>query len=598
MSATTEAVELAFTHHARGDLHAAEIASRQILQTDPLQVDALYLLGLIAFQAGHHANAVELVAAAVSRPPFDAHRLNTLGVVQMALGNTKEAIFAFRRGIEINERVPAFHNNLARALESAGDIPAAEAHLRRALALQPDYPEACLNLANIHKHKGEPQQAEALYRNALSARPDYANAAYNLGILFKDQGRLTEALDSLRLAVQFSPGFAMAHNNLGIVLRSLNQTGEAEECFRRALELDPNCMEAIANLGNIQDASGRTGEALSNYEKALSFAPDLAELHLNHAYTLLKSGNFRDGWREHEWRWKTGIFRSAWPDYTQTLWDGANLDGKRILLWYEQGLGDTLQFIRYAPLVAKKGGRVTVLCQPSLKSLVQSCRDIECVVADDEPLPEFDVHCPLMSLPLMLCTELSDIPADIPYLFPDPAHAAAWRDRLDACAKNAFKIGLVWAGNPRKDLPEANLVDARRSVRLNAFLPLLKTPSAVFFSLQKGETSVQVDEIPEPLRPLDFSGEWANFSDTAAFVANLDLVITVDTSVAHLTGALGRETWLLSRSDGCWRWLLERSDSPWYPALRIFRQTTPGNWAPVIEEVATSLQKKLENTTR
>lgn len=591
----SEAVELAFAAHSRGDLRAAEIASRQILQVEPRQADALYLLGLIAYQTGHPSNAEKLIGEAVSHPPFDAHRLNTLGVVQMALGEIEEAVSTFRRCVEANEYVPAFFNNLARALDLAGDISSAESCLRRALALQPDYPEACLNLANIHRCKGEYKKAEALYRKALSAKQDYANAAYNLGILLKDQGRLMEAHDSLRMAVQLSPDSAMAYNNLGIVLKAMNRAVEAEQCFMHALGLNPGYMEAIANLGNIQDTLGRTGEALGNYKKALFLAPELAELRLNYAYALLKTGNFIDGWREHEWRWKTGIFHGVWPAYRQPLWDGANLDGRRILLWYEQGLGDTLQFIRYAPLVAEKGGKIIVLCQSSLKRLIRTVRGVERVVTEDDPLPDFDVHCPLMSLPLMFQTGLADVPAGIPYLFPRPSQVAAWKGRLDACASGALKIGMVWAGNPRKELPEASLVDARRSVSLDVFLPLLKVSKAKFFSLQKGDASSQLGAIPKPIRPIDFSGEWSDFSDTAAFVANLDLVIAVDTSVAHLAGALGRETWLLSRSDGCWRWLTERSDSPWYPTLRIFRQTMPGNWTPVIADIESCLQKKLLN---
>ncbi len=590
-----DTIETAFNLFSQGNLSSAELICRQLLQSNPQQTDALYLLGLVAFQTGHLADACQLIGSAVSLPPLDAHRINTLGVIQMSVGDIDSAISTFSRSVEIDRNVAAFHNNLAHALDCRGDKTSAEAHLREALALQPDYPEACLNLANIVKATGTPAEAEALYRRALAAKPDYANAAYNLGIFLKEQGRLGEALEALKLAVQLAPDMAVAHNNLGIVLRVLNRVDDAEACFRRALELDPQNMEATANLGNVQDAQGRTGEALACYEKALGFAPDLAELHLNNAYALLKTGNFPDGWREHEWRWKTGIFRNAWPNYPQPMWDGSALEGKRILLWYEQGLGDTLQFIRYAPLVADKGGKVIVLCQPPLKTLLQTCRGIETLLADDgEPLPDFDVHCPLMSLPLLLGTELRTIPTSTPYLYPEATPADTWKSRLEILAPNLLKVGLVWAGNPRKDMPEASLVDARRSVGLTCFSPLLQTPGAFFFSLQKGDAAEQLREIPEPLRPLDFSQEWNNFADTAAFAANLDLIITVDTSVAHLAGALGKETWVLSRADGCWRWLLNRDDSPWYPELKLYRQTTPGNWDTVVEKIVTALREKIE----
>lgn len=587
-------IETAFSLFSLGNLGGTELICRQLLQSNPQQTDALYLLGLVAFKTGHLADACQLIGSAASLPPLNAHRINTLGVIQMAVGDIDSAIATFGRSVEIDRNVAAFHNNLAHALDCRGDKSSAEAHLREALTLQPDYPEACLNLANIVKATGNPAEAETLYRRALATKPDYPNAAYNLGIFLKDQGRLGEALETLALAVQLAPNMAVAHNNLGIVLRVLNRVDEAEACFRRALELDPQNMEATANLGNVQDALGRTGEALVCYEKALGFAPDLAELHLNHAYALLKTGNFLNGWREHEWRWKTGIFQNAWPSYSQPMWDGSALEGKRILLWYEQGLGDTLQFIRYAPMVADKGGKVIVLCQPPLKTLSQTCRGIDTVVADDgEPLPDFDVHCPLMSLPLLLGTELSTIPSRTPYLYPEATPTNTWKSRLDIHAPNLLKVALVWAGNPRKDMPEASLVDARRSVGLTHFLPLLQTPGAVFFSLQKGDAAEQLGEIPEALRPLDFSQEWNDFADTAAFVANLDLIITVDTSVAHLAGALGKETWVLSRADGCWRWLLDRDDSPWYPGLKLYRQTTPGKWDTVVEKIVIALREKI-----
>lgn len=593
MKHLTHSAALELIEH--GDLAAAELICRDILQFEPTQRDALYLLGVIAYKTGHLAEASKLMDNAQLFAAGDPHRLNTFGVIQTAIGKLDAGIEAFRLCVALDSSIPAFHNNLAHALSKRGDRASAEAHFRYALTLQADYPEACLNLANILSVSGDPDEAEALYRRALTVKPDYSNAAYNLGLFLKDRGRLAEALEAFNQAIQLAPNMAMAHNNLGIVLRVMNRIVEAEASFRRALELDPNCMEAIANLGNVQDALGHTEEALRYYEKAQTLAPDLAELRLNRAYALLKTGNYREGWLEHEWRWKTGMFRGVWPNYSQPQWDGGDIRGMRILLWYEQGLGDTLQFIRYTPLVATRGATVIALCQPPLKRLLQTCEGIDLLVEDGEPLPDFDIHCPLMSLPLRLGTELATVPAATPYLFADTTQTAAWQTKLDGALSSGLKVGLVWAGNPRKDMPEASLVDARRSISLTTLTHLLKTPGVTFFSLQKSDAAEQLHQVPERIRPLDFSHEWRDFADTAAFVATLDLVITVDTSVAHLAGALGKETWVLSRADGCWRWLEERTDSPWYPTLRLFRQAVPGDWESVVEEVTTALNDRVRS---
>ncbi|HTX48875.1 MAG TPA: tetratricopeptide repeat protein, partial [Caulobacteraceae bacterium] len=375
------------------------------------------------------------------------------------------------------------------------------------------------------------------------------------------------------------------HYNLGILLEELGRPVEAEASFRAALHQQPASFEAIVGLAVVLRHLGRVAEAEACLGEALSLRPNDAEAHLNLACTLLLAGRLAEGWEHFEWRWKTRL--SARARDPSTLWTGEPIRGRTILLHGEQGFGDTLQFCRYAPLVAANGATVVLEVPRPLVRLMSRLPGVAEVVAHGDPSPPFELHCPMMSLPLVTGTTLETIPG-ASYLVAEPMLAAEWRERLGALA--GLKVGLVWAGGRRED-PNLAALDARRSITLEMLAPLRAVRGASFVSLQKGDPAAQAASQPRGVALHDFTAELEDFADTAALIDGLDLVISVDTSVAHLAGGLGKPVWLLNRFDTDWRWLLNRDDSPWYPSLRQFRQPSPGEWNPVVDAVRDALER-------
>jgi Flp pilus assembly protein TadD len=433
--------------------------------------------------------------------------------------------------------------------------------------------------------RGEYQELEAQAQALLRQHPHSGFAWKALGLSLKMQGK--DAMHALQKSAQLLPNDAEAHNNLGNALRDLGRIEEAAASFRRALKYRPGYAEAHNNLGNALRDLGQFEEAVASFRRALKIRPNGADMHWNLSMPLLAQGQYAEGWREYEYRWNTGAMPTR--GLAQPLWLGdAELSGKAILLHAEQGFGDTLQFVRYATLVAARGATVYLEVPPLLKSLAASCAGVAAVFAPGETLPPFDYQCPLMSLPLACKTELATIPGTVPYLAASPAKIAYWQEKLGQ--KAALRVGLVWAGDPRKHLAAGQgvrAIDAQRSIHFDRLLPLMEIPGIEFISLQVGDDARrQADGNP---RLIDFTDELRDFEDTAALIANLDMAICVDTSVAHLVGAVGKPVWLLNRYNTCWRWLTGREDSPWYPSMRIFRQPSLGDWDSVIADVKQSL---------
>jgi tetratricopeptide (TPR) repeat protein len=472
-----------------------------------------------------------------------------------------------------------------------------------------------LSLALEHQQAGRLEQAEALYREILAREPDNADALDLLGVLACQKGRRHQAAALIARAVTLNPAASFYHNNLGNVLQELGRFEDSVLCYQQALRLEPEYAEALSNLGNALTRLGRTEEALacliealrlkpddpglySNlgatlqtmgrvdeavacHQEALRLDPECVHAHTNLAAACLLAGDFRSGWREHEWRWKAP--HSPARRFRQPQWDGAPLSGRSIFLYAEQGLGDTIQYARYAPIVRRRGAsRVILECQARLVPLLQSLPDIDCLVPAGAPLPRFDVQAPLLSLPWILGTTLDTIPAQVPYLQAEAARVQSWGRRT--AALGSLKAGLVWSGNPdHKD-------DRNRSIPLELFVPLAGVAGVEFFSLQKGPAAAQLSAAPALLRITNLEEESNQITDTAAIMMNLDWVITVDTMAAHLAGALGRPVWILLPFAPDCRWLLGRQDSPWYPSARLFRQHRPGDWRTVIEQVKEALE--------
>jgi tetratricopeptide (TPR) repeat protein len=531
MAAVEQVLKQALDHHRAGRLEEAERLYHQILQVDPRQVDALHLLGVIALQANDTGVAVEYIRRALRQKPQYARAHNNLGLALAAQNRLMEAIGSYREALRLKPAYADAHNNLGNALADLGSLA----------------------------------EAEASYREALRHKPDYAEAHMHLSIVLKDQGRLAEAEASAREALRLRPEFAEAHNNLA---------------------------NALADQGLLT-------EAVAAYNEALRLKPELAEAHKNLGMALLLLGDWRQGWAEYEWRFQCKNL--PFPTLPQPLWDGSPLEGRTILLHAEQGLGDTLQFIRYAPQVQARGGRVLAACPALLLPLLKRCAGIDRLIPLGDPLPPVDVFAPLMSLPRILGaspTAAPGIPGDcganVPYLFADPRLIQRWQQELGPRSSGgSFRIGIAWQGNPK------NQGDRYRSVALEHFAPFARLPGVELLSLQKGPGTEQLATVAGRLPIADLGSRLDEsdgaFMGTAAVMKSLDLVITVDTAIAHLAGALAVPVWVALPVVPSWRWLLDRDDSPWYPSMRLFRQSRWGLWEDVFQRMTDELKKTLSS---
>jgi len=480
-----------------------------------------------------------------------------------------------------------------RAAECArGGAPGeAEECLRQILSLQPEHPGARRELAQLlaqqayaRQERGDFDTAIEGYEESLALDHGQARVHNNLGNIHKQLGRLEDAVAAYREAVGADSSLAEAHLNLGTALYQLTgETAQAIAHCRAALKVRPSFPEASLNLGFLLEQEGDAPGATQCYRDAIAASPEFAEAHFNHALQLLLRGDFRDGWQEYEWRTRRPDQEQAQPHAGRERWDGAPLEGKVILLYAEQGFGDVIQFVRYATLVAERGGKVIVSGQPKLKALLKGVPGVSAVFGSAEELPAFDVCCPLLSLPRILGTTLETIPARVPYMHPDPERARHWKARLAADGAS-MRVGLYWATETRSRF--ATL----KSFTLDKLAPLAGVDGVVYYSLQRGTAAGQAAHPPRGMVLTDLSAELADFSDDAALLANLDLVISIDTATAHLAGALGIPVWVLTHFPPEWRWLLGRDDSPWYPTMRLFRQARGQPWDEVISGAGQALR--------
>jgi hypothetical protein len=448
--------------------------------------------------------------------------------------------------------------------------------------LQPTWAEGHCNLAATLLNLGRYDDAVISAREALRLRPDYVEAYENLSGALKELKQYDEAAEALRRCLQLRPDSAEIHNGLAGVLLMQGRFNEALVEVHQALLLDFNLAGAHANLGTTFFLMGRLAEAEATYNETLQRHPDNAEVHWNRSLLWLMQGDFTRGWPEYEWRWRRRD--AVQRNFYAVPWDGSPLAGRTILLYAEQGMGDTLQFIRYASLVKRRGGTVIVESQPPLVKFLSACPGIDRVVAYGDELPPFDVHAALMSLPAIFGTRLESIPNEVPYLLVDTELRQKWRDEL--ASQPGFKVGITWQGRQ-----ETNWV-AYRSIPLQKFAPLAQIPGVKLFSLQKGAGVEQL--LTRTFEVTDFGNrldeQTGPFLDSAALMRNLDLVVTADTATAHLAGALGVPVWVALPVVPDWRWMLDRTDSPWYPTMRLFRQTRLGDWESVFAQMADELK--------
>lgn len=464
-----------------------------------------------------------------------------------------------------------------------GRLDEALATLQRAAALDPDDPKVHANLGSILTRLDRPEEAVACYRRALALAPDYAEAHYNLGATLVALDRQEEALACYDTVLALAPNHGRALINRGSVLSALNRHDEAIACYDKVLADDPQYVEAETNRGSALQWLNRVDEAIARYDTALAVRPEDAVAHWNKGLAALYRGDFETGWREYEWRWKKPDFGGNRRPYPQPQWRGeSEVAGKTVLVFSEQGLGDVIQFCRYAPLLAARGATVLLEVQPALKPLLRSLQGVAGVFARGEPLPAFDLQCPVMSLPLAFRTDAASIPADVPYLAPSAEKTALWKSRLGP--RTRPRVGIAWSGNPTQKN------DRNRSMPLARLLPLASDGRFEFHVLQKDIR--EADRATLTAMPdLRVHGEGlVDFDDTAALTAEMDLTISVCTSILHLAGAMARPAWGMLTFSPDWRWLMERADSPWYPTVCLFRQTTVGDWDGVVARVRAALE--------
>jgi tetratricopeptide (TPR) repeat protein len=641
----------AFALHQAGQLAEAEKIYKKIVAAQPDHFDSLHLLGVIAYERGEFARALDQINFILEKDPDHSLALNHRGLALTALRRFDEAVASYDRALALQpdyaeallnrgdalaelkrfeealasfDRVLEVRPNHADALCHRGVVLAqlqrpdealasyeralevrpihsvafynrgvilqerkrfeeALASYDRALTFQPDYAEALCNRGMVFYELKAPEQALASYDAALALRPDYAEAQIHRGNALRELKRFEEALASCERVHALRPNQAATYSNRAIVLHELRRFEEALADYERAFAIEPDHPDALCNRGVTLYELGRFEEALRSYARALAVRPDFADAHYNEAYSLLSTGDLGRGFEKFEWRWKIGPYASLRRKFVQPQWTGEDeIAGQTILLHAEDGFGDTIQFCRYVPLVAARGARVILEVQKSLRELMLTFAGDAQVFAKDDPLPDFDLQCPLLSLPRAFGTELATIPSKTPYLSVSPARASEWDARLRS--RSRPRIGLAWSGDP------THSNDRNRSIALTRLLPLLTEVDATFVSVQQTVRAGDSTALQSRSDLLHFGAELKDFSDTAALISNLDLVIAVDTSVAHLAAALGKPVWLLLPFIPDWRWLLEREDTPWYPTMRLFRQDDTRTWDDAIARVRAALR--------
>ena len=577
----SKAIRSAFEHFQAGKLQQAENIYKEILKVEPNNVDALHFLGILHYQLGNYDSAINYFKEVLLLDPTNADAYYNLGIAFERKGQLDKAITCYQKTIELTPSSADAYNNLGLILQEKGQLDEAITSYRRALQLNPNYFYAYYNLGNALKRKGQLDKAITCYQKTIELNPSSADAYNNLGSALQEKGQLDKAITCYQKTIELNPSLADAYNNLGTALQEKGQLDEAITSYQRVLQLDPNYIVAYNNLGLALQEKGQLDEAITSYQRALQLNPNDAYTHLNMSLTFLLAGNYKEGWKEFEWRQK--LDEHFKHNFLQPLWDGSDITGRTILLYTEQGLGDAIQFIRYAPLVAEYGARVFIECRKELKALFKNVGGVYKVIAHGEQLPEFDVHYPLMSLPVIFSTTLESIPSNVPYIRADPILVQKWREKIHQ-ENSHLRIGLVWASGPGG-------LSKRKSLNLNILSPLAQLNNISFYSLQKGEVAKQTKCPPIGMRLFDYMEEIDDFSDTAALIENLDLVISVDTAVAHLAGALGKPIWTLISFEPVWQWMLQREDNQWYPTMRLFRQPSPGDWKSVIGRVRKDLEK-------
>lgn len=617
---TAERIQAGIEHHRAGRYEEAAGAYSAALAEDPSNVAVLRLMGMLHSARGDHEQAVILLRAAATFAPDSPEIHNDLALALRGWGDHHGALNAFNDALRLDPRFAEAHFNKGVTLEAMGAAAQAADAYTLALEARPDllparYNRGLVSLAQRDLsraaddldavRKAQPAMLEAhlqyaracielvrladakkAIRTAIAHGPGSAEAHALLGSVYAIEGKFADAAGALTAALERDPSHAGALYTLGLVRERQYAFDEARDSLLRARDLKPGRADIEVALGVTARKSGRLADARGHLMRAVALDRNCADAHWHLADLLLLCGEYEQGWEEFEWRWKHRGFLTPGWDSSEPAWQGEPLEGKRILLYPEQGFGDTLHFVRYAPMVAARGAQVYLGAPRELAEILRSVPGIAGVVTDRAATPRFDAVSPLMSLPRIFRTRIDTIPARVPYLAPDPARVAAWASRLPDDGR--LRVGLIWSGNPAQEN------NPHRACRLSDLLPLLGTEHVHFYSLQKGVPAAERSDLAGAGELTDLAGDLHDFADTAAALQHLDLLISTDTGPVHLAGALGRPVWLLVSSIPDWRWEPAGGGNRWYPTLRLFRQRNCGDWASVVHEVRIALAQAIE----
>ncbi len=573
----------AVRHLQAGRLDQAEDLYRQVLEQKPNLPLALHSLGLIAYQRRRYEDAAEFVSQAISADPQAALLYNTMGVISDALNKSDQAIRAYSKAIRLKPDYAEAHENLGLAYQHVERYEEAISSFQQAIALTPQDIESHMRLADLLRARARYAEAGLNYQNVIALAPDAAEPYNNLAICLKEQGCFAEAIAAQKRALELGPETVDFYINMAGILQSQGALAEAMTTCQQAIKLNPEDANTYYSLACVQRDAGHIDDAIGNNKQAIALAPQWAPAHWNQAVCHLLAGQFTEAWKQYPWRHKVD-FKLGYPhQHAQAQWDGSCFTGKRLLVHCEQGCGDAIQFARYLPLVKSRGGEVVFGVWASLVELAANMSGIDEVVPitwDSPPNCDFDLRISVMDLPALFGTTLESIDAGVPYVSVDPGKLHHWQQQLSA---EQFRIGIAWAGSPK----HAN--DHNRSCPLDLFEPLAQLNDISLYSLQRDISDIRAKHRLETLGIQQIADQFVSFADTSAAMSNLDLVITVDTAVLHLAGALALPTWGLIPHSPDWRWMLHRDDSPWYPTLKLFRQSQPGDWKSVFDHISLEL---------
>ena len=569
-----------------GKIEESIQAFRKCITLKPNYADGYLNLGFACQNQGLLDEAIKAYKNCISLKPNYPEAYNNLGNALKDKDMLDDAISAYKNCILLKSDNAEAHNNMGIAFKDLGKLDKSIEGFKKAILIRPNYAEAYNNLGLVLKEQGKLQEALVFLKKALYLKPGYIDAYFNIGVILKDQGSLDEAIKIYYNCLSLKQDNAEVLNNLGNAFKEQGKLDDAIKYFEKCILLSPNYIDAYSNMGIVLNEQGNFDEALNTYEKALLINSDYSEAHYNSSFIYNLKGDFEKGLELYEWRLKRKDSKARSPR-DHLIWDGVkSISGKKFFVYEEQGLGDMIQFCRYLPLLKEKGAEVTFKVQTKMHDLIQTM-DSNIVLVDSDPNDnEIDFESPLMSLPYLFKTNLDTIPSSKSYLFANHDKVISWGNRL---TKPTFKIGICWQGS-------INNIDFGRSFPLSLFEDISKLPNVELISLHKGEGEKQIKDINFDLTTLgnDFdSGENA-FIDTAAVMANCDLIITSDTVIAHLAGALGCRTWVVLKKVPEWRWMLDRPDSPWYPNMELYRQEELGNWKYLFETIKKNLVSLLK----